>query len=141
MKPDLLVRPIQADEIEAARSLLLAAEWDRCVSDTAEFQALLARSQITLVALEAGVVVGFLRALSDGMANGYISMLVVAEARRGTGIGRALMHAATGDHLHMTWVLRAAPNGVAEFYRKLGFTQSVVAMERPAARSTPVESR
>lgn len=127
------IRAIEDDEIEAARQLLLAAGWDRAVSNEAEFRALLARSQIKLVAVKDGRVVGFLRALSDGIANAYLSMLVVDEQYRRRGIARALVHAAMGDDRQMTWVLRAVKE-VAPFYVKLGFNQSVVAMERPGKK-------
>lgn len=72
------IRAILSDELETVRLLLQASNW--------------------------GERVGFLRGLSDGIFNGYISMVVVAEEHRGTG--------------------------VSAFYEKLGFTGSEVAMER-----------
>ena len=51
--------------------------------------------------------VGFARALCDGVSNGYLSMVAVAEDKRGLGIGRELVQRLTGDDPDITWVLRA----------------------------------
>jgi ribosomal protein S18 acetylase RimI-like enzyme len=128
------IRPILPDEIESARLLLAANAWGSRVQGPATFRELVHRSSLALVAVQDGEIIGFLRALTDGIFNGYISMVVVAQARRGQGIGTALVRAAMGDNEQMTWVLRAGRTGVSAFYEKLGFTRSEVAMERPGQR-------
>jgi ribosomal protein S18 acetylase RimI-like enzyme len=130
------IRDVRPSEIEAARRLLEASGWTHHVSDPDEFRELVSRSQRALVAVQDGEVIGFLRALCDEMADGYISMVVVAESHRRKGVGRSLINALMGDDRRMTWVLRAARDGVAEFYEKIGFVRSEVAMERPRARTS-----
>jgi len=57
-------------------------------------------------------------------------MVVVSEAHRGKGIGRALVEHVMGEASTMTWVLRAGRPEAEEFFSKLGFKTSTVAMER-----------
>ena len=125
------VRDIRPTEAEAARQLLAANGWTGSVSTLEQFRLLLSRSQCALVAVQDGEVVGFLRALTDGLENGYISMLVVSHRHRRKGIGRALVSAVVDADRKMTWVLRAARSGAPEFWEKVGFVRSQVAMERP----------
>jgi ribosomal protein S18 acetylase RimI-like enzyme len=82
-----------------------------------------------MVAVDEGHIVGFARAITDGLSNGYLSMVVVDEAYRGRGVGTALVERIVGNEPHVTWVLRASRQGAQGFFSKLGFSASSEAME------------
>ena len=86
------------------------------------------------MAVGQGEALALLRALSDGMSNGHVSMVVVAQAHCGRRIGSALVRAAMGDEARLAGALRAGRGGVSVFYEKRGFTAPEVAMERCGAR-------
>ena len=90
---------------------------------------LIAASQRTAVAVEAQQIIGFARAITDGISNGYLSMVVVAEPFRRQGVGQALIKHIVGEEKSITWMLRAGREGAPQFFAKLGFVESTVAME------------
>ncbi|WP_048440387.1 GNAT family N-acetyltransferase [Caenimonas sp. SL110] len=124
------IRAVRPAEYEDVRQLLSRCGWTSKVADPEMFRQSIRNSQIALVAEAEGRVVGFLRAITDGTFNGYISMVAVEQQHRGQGIGSALVSAATGSNPNITWVLRADRPGVCAFYESLGFTVSEAAMEK-----------
>ncbi len=126
----LQVRPIQPHEAEAAWCLLRDNGWAHRVPSVDVLQDLIEHSQRAVVAVEQDKLIGFARAITDGLSNGYLSMVVVDGAHRHRGVGRALVDAVTGDDSGVTWVLRAGREGAADFFAALGFEPSKVAMER-----------
>ncbi len=124
-------RPVQTDDYESLQKFLADNGWAVRVGDIERFRAMLDGADRTVVALDGVRVVGFARALCDGVSNGYISMVAVAKDLRRQGIGRRmveqLMHGDTGGDI--TWVLRAG-RGSRGFWERVGFTASEIAMER-----------
>ena len=130
------IRAIRAEEIEEARSLLIEEPgWAVRFTDAEQFRKLISKSQRALVAIDESRIVGFVRAITDDMSNGYLTLLIVRNGHRGKGIGRALVRAVVGENAGMTWVLRA-DRGAEAFYERVGFVRSKVAMERPRAKAS-----
>jgi ribosomal protein S18 acetylase RimI-like enzyme len=122
-------RPISPEHYEDVRRFLSAAGWGHRVGDEGRFKTKMEEADRTVVAFEGGRVVGFARALTDGVSNGYISMVAVAEDCRGRGVGRELVERLIGEDAGVTWVLRAG-RGSGGFWEKLGFKASRIAMEK-----------
>jgi ribosomal protein S18 acetylase RimI-like enzyme len=124
------IRDLQPGDIAAAHALLARHGWAQRIGSMERFTLLLERSQRIAVAVLDGEVVGFARALTDGLSNGYLSMVLVAPEHRRRGVGGALVRHVTGDDPAITWVLRAGREGAAAFFERLGFRASALAMER-----------
>jgi ribosomal protein S18 acetylase RimI-like enzyme len=124
-------RPVRPDDFAGLQAFLSEQGWAARVHDPERFRALLSGAQRTVVAIDDKRIVGFARALCDGVSNGYISMVAVAEDLRGQGVGRRLVEQLMqGDSdEEITWVLRAG-RGSSGFWQRLGFTVSELAMER-----------
>jgi ribosomal protein S18 acetylase RimI-like enzyme len=122
-------RSITPENYEVVRQFLIDAGWEHRVGDPESFRSMMEKTDRTVVAWDEQRVIGFGRALCDGVSNGYISMVAVAPDRRGQGIGRKLVECLIQNDNNLTWVLRAG-RGSEGFWKRLGFTNSAIAMER-----------
>jgi GNAT superfamily N-acetyltransferase len=82
---------------------------------------------IALVDRETDRLVGFARALSDGVYTGLVLDVIVAEEWRGRGLGAALMEALLEHPLlsDVTTLELTCQPRLFEFYRRFGFTEQV----------------
>ncbi|MHC8388277.1 GNAT family N-acetyltransferase [Pseudomonas sp. MDT2-39-1] len=134
MSTVLHVRDVLASEVESVRLFLEQNGWAHRLGTTQHFAQLIANSQRTALAVKNAHIVGFARGITDGLSNGYLSMVVVAGQHRRAGVGRALVEHVMGENTDITWVLRAGREGASEFFSRLGFETSSIAMERPRSR-------
>jgi GNAT superfamily N-acetyltransferase len=131
------LRDANTRDAEAVHRLLVAGGWAHRVGTAEQCAALVAASQRAVVAVVEDEVVGFARGITDGLSNGYLSMVVVSPHHQRHGIGRALVERVVGSNGNVTWVLRAGRPGAEQFFSKLGFSASSVAMERVRGQGVP----
>lgn len=128
----IVYRSAEPDDLRAIRSFLAENGWGKRVADRDRFQKMIENASRTVVAFDGERIVAFARALCDDVSNGYIGTVAVAEDMRGSGVGRELVERLMGDDPNITWVLRAG-RGSEAFWKKMGFSESAVAMERTRA--------
>lgn len=124
------VRDMLPAEAESVRRFLDQNGWEHRTGSSKYFAQLVRNSQRTAVALDGQQIIGFARGITDGLSNGYLSMVVVDGEHRRRGVGRALVEHIMGDNPDITWVLRAGREGAEAFFAGLGFETSMIAMER-----------
>jgi GNAT superfamily N-acetyltransferase len=129
------VRDDSPSEGEGVRQFLAANGWSHRVGSSEHFAQLIRNSQRTAVALDGEQIVGFARGITDGLSNGYLSMVAVAPEHRRKGIGRALVSHVTSGPPSVTWVLHAGREGSSAFFAKLGFGFAPVVMQRAREQS------
>ena len=131
MNTNITIRNLLRAEVEPVRLFLGQHGWGHRTGSSDYFAQLIENSQRTAVALSGEQIIGFARGITDGLSNGYLSMVVVDGQHRRAGVGRALVEHVMGDNAEITWMLRAGREGADAFFASLGFQSSVIAMERP----------
>lgn len=122
-------RAAVSEDHNGIRELLAENGWEKRVADADRFRSMIENASRTVVAVDGERIVGFARALCDGVSNGYIGTVAVAEDKRRSGIGRDMVRRLMGDDPNITWVLRAG-RGSEAFWKRMGFAPSQIAMER-----------
>ena len=131
MNTNITIRNLLRAEVEPVRLFLGQHGWGHRTGSSDYFAQLIENSQRTAVALSGEQIIGFARGITDGLSNGYLSMVVVDGQHRRAGVGRALVEHVMGDNAEITWMLRAGREGADAFFASLGFHSSLIAMERP----------
>ena len=125
----IVIREASFEDEPQIYALLVESGWDHRLSSELALHELLAASQRKVVAVCDGKVVGFVRAITDGLSNGYLSMVAISAHHRRRGLGTSLVqHVVSGDS-GITWVLRAGRPEARAFFLSFGFVMSTEAME------------
>lgn len=92
------------------------------------------RRQVGVYRRDTGAMVGFARAVTDGVSFGYLADVFVLRAARGAGLGRALVEAMLAGPGRIRWVLFTAD--AHDLYSRYGFAapgDDCLVRPRPAA--------
>jgi acyl-CoA thioester hydrolase len=123
-----------ADAVDFAqlRELFREASFRHGGYDDARLVAMVRGSRWVESAWRGARLVGFARAISDGVSNAYVSSVVVAAVERRRGIGRELMRRLLAGHAEVKFALHSRPDA-RELYRALGFEpQEDMFVRRPS---------
>jgi ribosomal protein S18 acetylase RimI-like enzyme len=129
---DMLYRegpPVDPAQLGA---LFLAVGFDRD-RDAATLTAMVENARWVVSAWDGERLVGFARALSDGVSNAYVSTVAVHPDYQRRGIGRALMQRLLEGRDHVKFVLHTRPDA-KKLYEACGFEDATEMMVRRRRR-------
>jgi ribosomal protein S18 acetylase RimI-like enzyme len=116
------VREDRDVDVHQLAALLAAAGMGRR-RDPEHLSAMLAGSRWVVSAWDGDQLVGFARAISDGVSNAYVSHVAVAPSHQRHGVGRQLLEVLLADKPTVKWVLHTSVAG-ERLYRGLGFVDA-----------------
>lgn len=114
------IRNFAEPDLERAFQLLTNSGWSHRIADRKFLERLASASQRVIFAMAQDKVIGFGRAITDGISNGYLSMVVVAPEWRSRRIGRSLVEKIVANDEIVTWMLRVSRSQAPGFFRNLG---------------------
>lgn len=117
-------------DLDALSVLFRSVGWGARGGDPASLARVLAGSRWVVTAWDEGTLVGFARAISDGVTTAYVTDVVVAPSHRRRGIGTELVQQLLAGRDSIQFLLRAEP-ALEPLYRKLGFGDPDHVLRRP----------
>ena len=125
-------RAIRAQDL---MNLFRQTDWTKG-RDERSVSAMLSGSSISVAAWEAKRVVGYARAVSDGVYRAFVEDVIVDDRHRGTGLGRVLMERLLRELDGVQEVKLYCVPDLVPFYGKLGFLPAgLIGMERVTSPS------
>ncbi len=120
-------------DLEPLAALFESVGWACRGGNVASLQKAIAGSRWVVTAWDQGVLVGFARAISDGVTTAYVTDVVVANSHRRRGIATQLMSQLLRGRESIQFVLRTEPE-LDAFDRRLGFADPDRMLRRPRVR-------
>ena len=109
-------------DLDKLSHLLKAVGWDHRIKDRARLAQMVEGSCFVVAAYEGDELVGFARAISDGVFNAYISTVAVLPRSQRRGVGSEMIRRLLHDRDGITFALHAPEAG--RFYERFGFKAS-----------------
>jgi GNAT superfamily N-acetyltransferase len=132
--------PARVDRDAIWQFVSTEAYWARWRSRADIEQQLLGSWRVVGCYDHAGRMVGFARAVSDGVDLAYLTDVYVLASHRGRGLGHAILHEMidNGPGRDFRWMLHTSD--AHDLYRKLGFSEPDRRyMERPSRKAAPLD--
>ena len=117
----------------ALGELYRSVGWGERAADPGRLEAVVRGSLWVASAWDEGHLVGFARAISDGVTTAYVTDVMVAESHQRRGIASALVKRLMAGREEIHFVLRAQPEH-HPLYQKVGFVPAPTMLRRPRAR-------
>jgi len=111
-------------DLDQLAELLRSAGWNERADDRSLLERQVSGARYVISAWDGPRLVGFVRAISDGATNAYVSTVVVLPGYQGRGVGREMMTRLLAGKDGIRFVLHAARPEVKGFYEKLGFSEA-----------------
>jgi hypothetical protein len=109
------------------------AGWKHRTKDLGRLARLVNGSLYVVSAWRGDTLIGFARAISDGISNAYISTVAVLEDEQQKEVLRELIQRLMKGREEITFVLQSVPT-LAEFYKGEGFEPAPDMIRRPRQR-------